>query len=305
MRRTNDNSGLRLFALGAVLTMLLTACGRQEPDATPTPGVDAIFTAAFHTLEAQQATQLALTPPTQTPSPFPTLAPPSPIPTISFSTAPAGGGSGACNSAEYVADVTIPDGTTMTPGQKFVKTWRIINLGTCTWSTSYKLAFESGDAMGGATTFITVPVTPQNQTEISVNMTAPTANGTYKGNWRMQNDSSQPFGSTVFVEIKVGPGGPTATLPSPADQTATAAAGGNVTISGNAEYPDVRITYTGSGTNPSNEVFADGDGNYSFTVPSGWSGTVTPSKGAYSFTPASKAYTNVTSNQTGQNYDAQ
>jgi hypothetical protein len=297
MRRTNDNSGLRLFALGAVLTVLLTACGRQEPDATPTPGVDAIFTAAFHTLEAQQATQLALTPPTQTPSPFPTLAPPSPIPTISVSTAPAGGGSGACNSAEYVADVTIPDGTTMTPGQKFVKTWRIINQGTCTWSTSYKLAFESGDAMGGATTFITVPVTPQNQTEISVNMTAPTANGTYKGNWRMQNDSSQPFGSTVFVEIKVGPGGPTATEgPSPTPGE------GDVTISGSilgGFSGNFTISWVGEGINTSQSF--DGD-TYSITVPAGWDGTVTPSKTGRSFSPAQRPFTNVTTNQTGQDF---
>jgi len=43
------------------------------------------------------------------------------------------------------------------------------------------------------------------------------------------------------------------------------------------------------------------NGNYSSTVSSGWSGTVTPSKSGWSFTPASKSYTNVTTNQY-QNY---
>ncbi len=46
----------------------------------------------------------------------------------------------------------------------------------------------------------------------------------------------------------------------------------------------------------------DATGNYTATVPSGFSGTVTPTKAGYAFTPASRTYTNVTSNQTGQNY---
>ncbi len=47
---------------------------------------------------------------------------------------------------------------------------------------------------------------------------------------------------------------------------------------------------------------SNASGSYSFTVSSGWSGTVTPSKAGYAFVPASRAYTNVTSNQTLQNY---
>ena len=41
---------------------------------------------------------------------------------------------------------------------------------------------------------------------------------------------------------------------------------------------------------------------YSFQVPTGWSGTVTPSKAGYTFSPASMTYTNVLADQTGQNY---
>jgi len=45
------------------------------------------------------------------------------------------------------------------------------------------------------------------------------------------------------------------------------------------------------------------NGNYSGTVPYGWSGTVTPGKTGYTFIPDSTTYTNVTENWT-QNYDA-
>jgi hypothetical protein len=42
--------------------------------------------------------------------------------------------SGGCTlNMAYVADVTIPDGTVMTPGNAFSKTWRVRNSGTCKW----------------------------------------------------------------------------------------------------------------------------------------------------------------------------
>ena len=39
-------------------------------------------------------------------------------------------------------------------------------------------------------------------------------------------------------------------------------------------------------------------------MPQGWSGTVTPSLSGYTFTPTSLSYSNVTGNQTAQNYTA-
>jgi hypothetical protein len=53
----------------------------------------------------------------------------------------------------------------------------------------------------------------------------------------------------------------------------------------------------------SNSPVTDAGGYYNTgTVSYGWSGTVTPSKSGYSFTPSSRNYSNVTSDQTGQNY---
>jgi hypothetical protein len=45
-------------------------------------------------------------------------------------------------------------------------------------------------------------------------------------------------------------------------------------------------------------------GQYSCTAPGGWTGTVTPSLSGYSFTPASRSYSNVGANQTAQDYTA-
>ena len=74
------------------------------------------------------------------------------------------------------------------------------------------------------------------------------------------------------------------------------------TISGSAGIAGVTLTHT-NGT-PQFST-ADGSGNYSITVPLDWSGTVTPHKIGYAFTPGSKTYGNVQSNQTGQNCTAQ
>ena len=57
----------------------------------------------------------------------------------------------ACDWAQFVADVTVPDGTTFAANQTFTKTWRLKNIGFCTWTTSYALVFDSGNSMGGPT----------------------------------------------------------------------------------------------------------------------------------------------------------
>ncbi len=211
----------RIGPLGLVLCTLtvvsLTACGAKAADSTPTPGVEEIFTAAYVTFQAQQATELASTPPTPLPSPtlFPTLPPPSPVATIGGAPTLSGGG-GACNSATYVKDVTIPDNTVVDAGSSFDKTWELLNDGTCEWSTSYKLAFSDGDQMSGADTNIAVPVPVGAVADITVHMVAPSDAGTYKGNWQMQNDQGLSFGNVIYVQIQVGQQstetpGPTAT----------------------------------------------------------------------------------------------
>ena len=51
-------------------------------------------------------------------------------------------------------------------------------------------------------------------------------------------------------------------------------------------------------------VTSDTGGNYSVTVDYGWSGTVTPSKAGYTFSPAENIYSNIAENHTAENYIA-
>jgi hypothetical protein len=106
------------------------------------------------------------------------------------------------NSATYVSDVTIPDGTVVNAGQSFTKTWRFKNSGSASWS-GYSLAFVSGDQMG-APAFVSVPATaPGAIVDINVPMTAPTEAGSHRGGWQMRSADGILFGEDVFVLITV------------------------------------------------------------------------------------------------------
>ncbi len=295
-------SGRRLqVACALLLVLVLSACGGAKATPTPTAvSVEAVYTAAFATLMAQQATQQAQNPPTSTPAPptpLPTLPLVSPLPTIAF-TSPTpggaiGGGGTACNNSAFVADVTIPDNTTIDPGKKFVKTWTLLNNGSCTWDTTFKLAFLSGDQMGGVTTPLTTSVAPGSSLNISVNLTAPTSNGTYKGVWQLQNGSNQNFGAQPFVLIKVGAGATATAGPSP---TPAAACSTTCNITINANVPDFKVNISGkSGATACN--VPSGQYSCTFTVPVNWDGTVSLSGKKYTFSPSSYAFTNVTHDQ--------
>ena len=101
----------------------------------------------------------------------------------------------ACDSAQFIADVTIADGTILSPGSTFVKTWRFQNIGTCTWSTSYALVFTGGDQLG-APAVVSLPssVGAGGTVDVSVNMTAPSAPGHYRGYWKLRNSTGTIFG---------------------------------------------------------------------------------------------------------------
>ncbi|MCS6994559.1 MAG: NBR1-Ig-like domain-containing protein [Anaerolineales bacterium] len=208
----------------------LAAC--NLPRATPTPAnPNAFLTAAAQTVEVQLTMNALQTPQATLTSP-PSATPPPPLPPTFTNTPPSTPSpTPICDLAQFVADVTVPDGTTFQPGETFVKTWRLKNIGVCTWTNGYQLIFDSGDAMSGpASQALAGSVAPGQTVDISVTLKAPTAPGTYRGYWRLRNAAgvlmpvSNGFkGTSFFVEIKVNPPTPTASLtPSPTPPSAPA-----------------------------------------------------------------------------------
>jgi hypothetical protein len=114
------------------------------------------------------------------------------------------------NRAEFITDVTVEDGADFEPGDVFVKTWRLRNSGSCIWTSSYDLVFDHGDHMGGpATKALPGLVHPGQTVDLSVNLTAPGAEGGYIGYWMLRSNEGQLFGIgananvAFWVEIEV------------------------------------------------------------------------------------------------------
>ena len=73
---------------------------------------------------------------------------------------------------------------------------------------------------------------------------------------------------------------------------------GYVRTEGGSGISGVTLSFSNGG----GSTITNSNGYYSKQVPYGWSGTVTPSKSGYTFSPPSRSYSNVTSNQTNQDY---
>ncbi len=207
--------------IGILLALLLlTACAPKN-NGTPTVDVNAVYTMAAETVVAELTGTAAVVTPTQpltsTPPPaeqtatlVPTSSVPTATPTLTPSITPTASITPAvsptdefCDNAAWVADVSVPDGSEMSPGQAFVKTWRIKNTGTCTWNEGYLIAFGYGEEMNGQAAALDTPVMPNAEVEVSVVFTAPLAAGTYQSYWRMVNPAEVNFGEWLYVDIVV------------------------------------------------------------------------------------------------------
>lgn len=195
-----------IFVITSVLifSLLLTGCNFPKKEA-PESQVDLLNTAAAQTIQAQQTliAQITEAPPTQETLPTGTLMPPEdtdeptkpPTVTSPPTTAATNTPQVPCDQAAFVTE-TILDGTEFNPGQGFTKTWTIKNSGTCTWTSDYHVVFFNGNALGApaAKQLTSSTVAPGQSIQISLDLQAPIASGTYKGDFKLRNAGGVLFG---------------------------------------------------------------------------------------------------------------
>lgn len=152
------------------------------------------------------ASQLPLTEtkpsqPTITPSMVSTPLTTSPVPQQS------------CTDLAKFESETIPDDTVFSPGQEFLKTWTLRNVGTCTWSPEYSLIFIQGDQMGGTSPApIGQSVPPNGTLRLYLPQKAPQNPGVYQGFWKIRSTGGKEFGLgnngevAFWVKIQVASG---------------------------------------------------------------------------------------------------
>lgn len=210
-----NNKLILIFLL--LLSLVISSCNMPQGDLSPAEKTAIINTSVAETVAAglegspqpnyTESVDTTATPDpnleiTDTPEPSNTPQPDTPTP----SNTPI-----PCNLAKFLSDITIPDGTVFEPGETFTKTWRLKNVGSCAWTSGYDIVFSGGDAMDApASVQLTAgTVNPEQNVDISVDLTAPSASGTYRGNWQLRDPSDVLFGVTnsssglFWVEIEV------------------------------------------------------------------------------------------------------
>jgi hypothetical protein len=144
--------------------------------------------------------------PTSTPTATPTATlTPTPTRTPTPTTPPI-----PCDWVGFVKDVSVPDGTNLHPDETAFKTWRLKNIGTCTWTRDYDLVFITGDRMSSTKAVaLKANVKPGETVDVSVELRAPVLVGKYTDYWALRNASGVIFGmgseadDPFWVTIKV------------------------------------------------------------------------------------------------------
>jgi len=192
----------------AVFVIFLNqGCNTDLPLSTPTdqvpslevsPSPDQGLTIAAYETQLADLTQTAgYTPePSETSTSTVTPIPPTSVPTPRITPTLSN-----CNWAEFVRDISIPDGTEINGGETFSKTWRLRNIGDCPWTTDYDIVFVSGESFN-APNRISMPtfVGPGEMVDITILMEAPVYPGNYRGYFMLADRQRERFGTGVDAD---------------------------------------------------------------------------------------------------------
>ena len=209
------------WLLIAFVLIAMAACGGASHSSTADPNL--VYTQIWLTVEVGQTqTALAVSPTsavtstpritvtpktTNTPLISETPLPGTPSVTPALNTTPRSTSQQTCDNASFAGDITYTDGSEVPAGQPFVKTWRIKNLGPCTWNQDYILIFGwGGDGTNWNTaqpSHFSALVPPGDTIDISISLTAPTTPGSYAATFRTQNDNGFNFGPSLTILVKV------------------------------------------------------------------------------------------------------
>ncbi|MBM3136775.1 MAG: hypothetical protein FJZ98_01155 [Chloroflexi bacterium] len=107
-----------------------------------------------------------------------------------------------CLYAKMVME-TIPDGTQISKGGVFTKTWVLENSGSCAWTPGFRLVFTGGEPMNGPSAVrISRTVAPGERVTVSVDLSAPYYTGSCRGNWVLESNQGVRF-APIWLQIDV------------------------------------------------------------------------------------------------------
>lgn len=107
------------------------------------------------------------------------------------------------NDAAFLADLSLPDGIVVAPGQLLEKRWSVQNSGTCDWGPGYMLAPMWDNPFPDAGVQALYPSRAGAAGVWSVEVVAPQEQGTTFARWQALDPAGEPFGDEVYLLIEV------------------------------------------------------------------------------------------------------
>ena len=108
------------------------------------------------------------------------------------------------NALWFLQDLSIPDGTLVSPGARLDKRWLVQNSGSCNWDQRYEIRLVAGPNMGVPVTQALFPALSGTQVTIRMNFIAPEEPGAYRSAWQAFDPQGEKFGDPFFIDIIVG-----------------------------------------------------------------------------------------------------
>jgi len=171
----DQRSRFAIAALAAVL-LLLAGCTTPPADAPPLA-----WTPLPSAADPQETTVAA----------GPDAALPAAVPGI------------CANSASFLEDLTLPDGSLVAPGQILLKRWSVENTGSCDWGPGYTLQPMWDNPFSDVGVQDLYPARAGAVAVWAVEFVAPQEAGTYFARWQAYDPEGQPFGDEVYLLIEV------------------------------------------------------------------------------------------------------
>ncbi len=114
-------------------------------------------------------------------------------------------GTPCTNDLSFVQDVTVPDGTSVAPGELVDKEWLVTNAGSCDWSAAYRVKNISGDTMSAPAEQALFPARAGTQATLRILFHAPADAGNYSTAWQAFAPDGTAFGEAIYMQINVTP----------------------------------------------------------------------------------------------------
>jgi len=152
-----------------------------------------------------------------------------------------------CN-ADFVRDVTIPDGSVCLPNVVLHKIWALKNNGHHAWPAGTHLCFVGGEILPAGTNADATPAVPAARpgeiADCAIDLRMPSIAGRYTGYYRLQLPNGALFGPRVWIDVVVesetAPSAAVATVAAPV-QPPTDASKASLSKTGKAPAPALPV----------------------------------------------------------------